>query len=372
MNHKYQKYIDKKSVHHQWDVQKKPQKNIFDFIIAIPCYDEYDYLFETLETINNQDQRLLQNALVSIVINNSDKEDQGIVDNNRKTLKKLLEYQCSYELVVVDAFSKDHALNEKDAGVGMARKISVDITLQWSHANSIVCFIDADTKLEENYLSTIHSSHIKNQWDAATVNFKHSRDEPKTLDYIDNYEKFLKETSTNLEKNNSPYSYVPLGSSMLCTQSGYISIGGMNKRRAAEDFYFLQELQKNVGVFQIPQILVHPSSRYLNRSYLGTSTRLKKCLDGELDINSLYYSSKAFNILSKWIDTALVGNEKSYLLILEESSQIDSNLPDLLIELNLKKAWEGIINAPSDTHFRQQFHRWFDAFKTLKLLKYYS
>ena len=61
MNHKYQKYIDKKSVHHQWDVQKKPQKKIFDFIIAIPCYDEYDYLFETLKTINNQDQQLLQN-----------------------------------------------------------------------------------------------------------------------------------------------------------------------------------------------------------------------------------------------------------------------------------------------------------------------
>ena len=73
-----------------------------------------------------------------------------------------------------------------------------------------------------------------------------------------------------------------------------------------------------------------------------------------------------YEVKEKWVSIDNIGDLE------EESSQIDSNLPDLLIELNLKKAWEGIINAPSDTHFRQQFHRWFDAFKTLKLLKYYS
>ena len=159
---------------------------------------------------------------------------------------------------------------------------------------------------------------------------------------------------------------------MLCTKGSYISSGGMNRRKAAEDFYFLQELQKTVGVFYIKDVLIYPSSRYLNRSYLGTSTRLKKCLDGELDINSLYYSSKSFKILSRWIDTALAAREKSYLLILEECYKIDSNLPELLIKLNFKKSWNGIINAPSYNHFEKQFHRWFDAFKTLKLLKYYS
>ena len=95
-------------------------------------------------------------------------------------------------------------------------------------------------------------------------------------------------------------------------------------------------------------------------------------MDGELDINSLYYSSKSFKILSGWINTALAAKEKSYLLILEECDKIDSNLPELLIKLNFKKAWNGIINAPSYNHFEKQFHRWFDAFKTLKLLKYYS
>ena len=372
MNHKYQKYLDKKSVHHKWDIQKLPQKKIFDFIITIPCYDEYEYLFKTLESINKQDRQLLQSTLVSIVINNSNIERKRIVNNNYKTFQKLLEAKYDYELIIIDAFSIDNALNEKDAGVGMARKISVDITLEWCHSNSIICFIDADTKLSKDYLFTVHSSYMKNKWKAATVNFKHSRDEPKTVELIDNYENFLKETSINLKNSGSPYSYIPLGSTMLCTQNGYTSVGGMNKRKAAEDFYFLQELQKTVEVFHINDTLIYPSSRYLNRSYLGTSTRLKKCLDGELDINSLYYSSKAFKILSKWIDTALATKEKSYLLLLGECDKINSDLPDLLIKLNLKKAWCGIINAPSYNHFEKQFHRWFDAFKTLKLLKYYS
>tara|TARA_Y100001970_G_scaffold291554_1_gene429123 strand:- start:1624 stop:2784 length:1161 start_codon:yes stop_codon:yes gene_type:complete len=372
MSHKYNKYLNKKSVHKLWESNSIPKKKIFDFIISIPCYDEYDYLFETLESINKQDSNLLKNTLVSLVINNSNKENQKIIDNNKKTFQKLLEYQSNYEFLIIDAFSKNNSIDEKDAGVGMARKISIDMTLQYSKSDSIICFIDADTKLSKKYLNTIYSSYIENQWEAATVDFKHLRDEPETVDYINNYEKFLKSTSINLKNSGSPYSYVPLGSTMICTKNAYIAVGGMNKRKAAEDFYFLQELQKTMGIFYIDDILVHPSSRYLNRSYLGTSTRLKQSLKGELNIDTLYYSKQSFNILSKWIASALNSNKTSYANILERCNKIDSKLSKVLISLNLEKAWDGITNAPTKEHFEKQFHRWFDAFKTLKLLKYYS
>ena len=372
MNHKYHKYLNKKSAHEKWAIQKDPKKESFDFIITIPCYDEYDYIFKTLESINEQDQSLLSRTLVSIVINNSDMENQQVIDTNHQTFQKLNASKYNYEMIVTDAFSRDNALIEKDAGVGMARKISVDIALPWSHAYSIICFIDADVELSKDYLSTIHSSYKKDKWEAATINFKHQRDEPKTVEFIDQYEEFLKKTAINLKASNSPYSYVPLGSTMICTRNGYITAGGMNKRKAAEDFYFLQELQKTAGIFYINDILIYPSSRFLNRSYLGTSTRLKQCLDGDLNIDSLNYSSKSFNILSEWINTGLGGQEKSYSVMLKECNRIDINLSEILINHNFEKAWKGIINAPSYSHFEKQFHRWFDAFKTLKLLKYYS
>ena len=125
MNHKHQKYLDKKSVHKQWSYQKNPIKKNFDFIITIPCYDEYNYLFKTLESIDEQDQNLLKKTLVSIVINNSESEDPIVIQNNLKTFKKLLKYESSYELIAIDAFSTNNAINKKNAGVGMARKISV-------------------------------------------------------------------------------------------------------------------------------------------------------------------------------------------------------------------------------------------------------
>ena len=46
MNHKYHKYLNKKSAHEKWTIQKGPKKESFDFIITIPCYDEYDYILK--------------------------------------------------------------------------------------------------------------------------------------------------------------------------------------------------------------------------------------------------------------------------------------------------------------------------------------
>ena len=58
--------------------------------------------------------------------------------------------------------------------------------------------------------------------------------------------------------------------------------------------------------------------------------------------------------------------------ILKKCKDIHPNLPVFLIKYNFSKAWNGIIAAPSGAHFVKQFHRWFDAFKTFKLLKIFS
>ena len=69
MNHKYKKYFDKKSAHHNWPKNGSYTNKTYDFIISIPCYDEYDYLFKTIKSIQNQNNELLKNTLISIVIN---------------------------------------------------------------------------------------------------------------------------------------------------------------------------------------------------------------------------------------------------------------------------------------------------------------
>ena len=372
INHKLNKYINNKLANKKWAPHKTLSNQHYDFIITIPCYDEYDYIFKTLDSINSQDKNILKNTLVSVTINNSIDEDKSIIVNNQKTYQKLLNNKYDFELIIIDAFSKNKSLKSKISGVGMARKISVDLMISYLNANSIICFIDADTIISEKYLSIIKASYNKDNWNAATVNFLHQNDESKTKKLIREYEKFLKVTSSNIRECGSPYSYVSLGSTMICTCSAYVSVGGMNKRAAGEDFYFLQELEKFCGVKQINDILVHPSSRYLNRLYMGTSMRLKKSLNGELDLSTLYFSESSFKILKKWIKLALSSDKKDYNALIKNINKIDSELLPFLDKINLKKAWDSIASAPSYNHFSKQFHRWFDALNIFKLLKFYT
>ena len=50
--------------------------------IIIPIYNELQYIYKTLESINLQKQSLLNNCLVVLVINNSKRSSQKIIQNN--------------------------------------------------------------------------------------------------------------------------------------------------------------------------------------------------------------------------------------------------------------------------------------------------
>jgi len=372
LNHKIQKYKSNKLADKKWSLNKTPHKPSYDIAITIPSYAEYDYLFKTLDSINNQDTDMLKNTLVSIVINNSNNEKQSVIDNNNKTYEKLLESTFQFECLIIDAFTSKKIINNKYAGVGMARKICVDSILEYLNEHSLICFLDADTTISKKYLSTIYESYISKKWNAATVNFNHQDDEPKTKELINTYENYLKETALNIKKSGSPYCYVSLGSTMICSYNAYIAVGGMNKKKASEDFYFLQELEKYCGVTQIKDILVHPSSRYISRLYLGTSRRLEKALKGELDLSSLYFSEKSYNILTQWISLALDSRSIDLVDVKNKITNIDKNLLKFLNDINLDNAWKAINDAPTNNHFIKQFHRWFDGLCVFKLLKFYT
>ena len=60
MNHKINKYVNNKLANKKWSPHKTPSNQHYDFIITIPCYDEYDYIFKTLNSINNQNKNILK------------------------------------------------------------------------------------------------------------------------------------------------------------------------------------------------------------------------------------------------------------------------------------------------------------------------
>ena len=193
MNHKISKYINTRLADKKWAPKNAPLKNKYDTLITIPCYNEYNYIFKTLDSVNKQIQQHLDKTLVSIVINNSTDEDTSVIENNRSTYEKLLNAEYNFDFIIIDAFSDGKAIETKFSGAGMARKISVDAMLSYLNEDSLVCFIDADTILSDKYLTSIKSYYSKSKCQAFTVNFAHQHDEPKTKLLIKEYENYLKE-----------------------------------------------------------------------------------------------------------------------------------------------------------------------------------
>ena len=349
-----------------------PQKKVYDFFIVIPAYCEELYIPFTLESINKQNLELLNTTLVVIVINNSKKEQQKIKNNNKRTFISISKKQFNFELIIIDCYSSKYAFSDKLAGVGLARKIGADLAIQYSHSSSILCYTDADAVLSNDYLKIIARYYDKYNCGCAIVNFRHQKHKDSIINKnIRKYEKFLFKTAEDLKNAESPYGYVSLGSCITCTSYAYISVGGMNKMKATEDFYFLQDLTKHFEHMHIiNHKIVYPSSRISTRVYLGTGYRMKQIIEGE-EIDGLYFSKQSFENLNQF----LLIIKKSYGLNINELLNKTNDITKLNSFLNregIHDVWGSLINNVDYKKFISQFHRWFDGLKTIKFLKYFS
>ena len=369
----FKKYIKKRSITGPWSIYPKPNKK-FDSTVVIPSCAESKYIPLTLSSLNKNKITHLKNTLVIVVVNNSIDSSQSIIHDNKVTFQLLETNDYDFTLCVVDASSSTLALDKKNAGVGLARKIGIDLSLPYLKSeDSIIFCTDADTIVDKNYLDTVKKYFKKNNSKAAVVGFKHIKPVIKEQEKaIRLYEEYLLITAKKIQSTGSPYGYVPLGSSMICTVNAYCSIGGMPRKRATEDFYFLQELAKFCKVHTIPKVLVYPSSRLNAKVYLGTAFRMKESEQG-FDLNSLFFHDRSFNLLSKWIAIGQASWKLDLFELKNKIKLINPILLDFLIKEGLDDVWYNINeNASSSIQFSNQFHRWFDGLKTIRLLKKFS
>ena len=367
------KYIKTRCITKPWRIHQK-YNNKFNYAIVIPSFSENNFLFKTLDSIEKNNPEILNKTIIIIVVNNSKKTKLNIKNNNYKTLKLLYEANYSYSIGIIDATSQGYELPSKYAGVGLARKIGIDLTIPLlKNEHSLIFSTDADTILSKDYLKTVIDHFNKNNIEAAVVGFKHQKAENKYLnEEILNYENFLIETANKIQSAGSPYGYVAMGSTMVCNLKSYIAVGGMPKRKAAEDFYFLQELAKYRSVHNINNILVYPSSRSVSRVHLGTGFRMEQVKRG-ININNLYFSDEAFKLLSFWIKKGTHSWKKDILDLLSLIEKKNKNLNTFLINEGINNIWLNLqSSSPTQKHFIKQFHRWFDGLKTIRLLKLFS
>jgi hypothetical protein len=173
-----------------------------------------------------------------------------------------------------------------------------------------------------------------------------------------------------LDFTGYPYPMFTVGSAFAVKAEAYVKRGGMNRRQAGEDFYFLQNLVQIGPVGEITGTTVHPSARLSDRVPFGTGPVLQKWMNGEEDLSKTY-NFQAFSDLKQFFNIKhrlFTISEKEYKKLLKELPApvtLFLKNDDFWIEISdLNK------NCSSLKTFQTRFYQKFNAFKILKFLNY--
>lgn len=346
-------------------------------IVMIPCLNEPE-IIRTLESLWNCDQPE-SCCEVIVVVNHSEKSSADVRHFNENTLQKLLSWKKLHDrnnLVLHPIFAPD--ISAKFAGAGMARKIGMDEAVRRFDAinrpEGVIISTDSDCVFSPNYLKRIETEFTGNKsCFAATLNFRHRIEEvsdPKQNQGIQLYENYLHYYKKAVDYTGFPDSIYTIGSAFAVRAAAYVKQGGMNRRQAGEDFYFLNKLTHLGKVTEIQDAFVYPSARVSDRVPFGTGAAMTKWMDDASDLN-LTYNFAAFHDLKILFDRI-----DSFFCVKSEKLQptLDS-LPETvqqyLRSLNFSaKLAELNQNSSSLVSFRKRFFQFFDAFVILRFLNF--
>ena len=349
------------------NIALEPSKDL-KIIVVIPSYNEKN-IQPTIDSLFLKQDDFSFNVEVIVLINNSKSEIEEIKEQNLLTLKTLQNLSETYSksnMHLIPVLIGD--LDAKHAGVGWARKLGMDIATQRFRTinfNGTIVGLDADTVVESNYLNSIYSFFSNNNFNAASIYFEHPITDSFSdvhLEQIKYYELHLRYYKNSLKYSNLPYSFHTIGSAFALTASAYARQGGMNRRKAGEDFYFINKLIKGEIFGEINDTIVMPSPRVSNRVPFGTGRAILEGLNTKKDL-SLTYDFQSFEVIHSWINR------------IETKDFKYENFPEILKaymgeEIWIKHHTTMLNNTNSHKSYLKLFYNIFDAFWMLKFIHY--
>jgi len=146
----------------------------------------------------------------------------------------------------------------------------------------------------------------------------------------------------------------------------YKQQGGMNKRKAGEDFYFLQKIFP-IGAFtELTDTTVNPSPRGSDRVPFGTGKAVQAHLAGN-KIST--YPLEAFLDLKMLFDGLPTTDRDEPLLRSDFGDGLPEALRTFLREQRFTEALAEIRdNTSTPAAFRTRFFRWFNGFQAMKFI----
>lgn len=390
-------YLARYAVGNPWELRTGRLDKI-DRVVVIPAFAEKALLFATLASLAANNATDLENSLVICVINNKASASAGEKEDNAQTLailNALIRRQPAEKLSdvgllrawfeeiadrplrlgYIDASSTGLEIPARVGGVGMARKIGMDMALRilanpGDHSRLILS-LDADTLVQSNYLSAIRSFYSSGKAKTCTVAYQHQiPPDDAGQKAICSYEIFLRYWVLGLHYARSPYAFQAIGSTIVTTADQYLAVRGMNRREAGEDFYFLNKLAKTAKIQHITETLVYPSARISRRVPFGTGAAVEKIVSGGGSAYRLY-NPRVFIILKEWIVLMEESFHLSEKQIMARAQEIDPGLASFLTGRGFLSVWPKMRrNCKDRKTYATQLHNWFDGFETLKLVNY--
>lgn len=363
------KYLEKQD--RQYFVAAPGNLTNFDMIVVIPCFNEpgIENTIQSLFACNNPGV----SVAIVVVVNNSINAHPKIEAQNKISLTTLaLLNQRSpgwISLYTIESMN----LPEKHAGVGWARKIGMDWAV--SHYNAtekpkgIIVSLDADTLVEINYLESILSFYKqKTNAIGATIYFEHPIDNSETGIAITWYELYMRYYKYAMAFAGFPHPIYTVGSCFTITAKAYVSQGGMNRRKAGEDFYFLHKMTQLGNLGEINNTIVHPSARVSDRVPFGTGHAMQQYFKGT-DEYKHTYPLEAFVILKDFFGQ--IGSYYRVKPTTYENLSENKTFIEFLQSINfIDELHELVANCSTIAIFEQRFFQIFNAFKILKWLNY--
>lgn len=354
-----------------------PDQNL-NIIIVIPCYDEPD-LITTLESLKNC---TLPTCTVEVIvhINCAENAPISVVKRNQKTLEitqKWMLKNSSNHLHFHLIYHDD--LPQKHAGVGLARKIGLDEAVfrleQVGQKNGVLVCFDADSKCEKNYFLAIEN-HFKSypKTPACSLHYEHpiEGNEFSAAIYkaIIDYELHLRYFINIQKYTRHPFAFQTVGSSMAVRSDIYQKQGGMNKRQAGEDFYFIQKFIQLGHFTELTTTKVIPSPRISHRVPFGTGRSITQQIanqEGKLTT----YNPLIFEDLKPFFEQIKVLYTLSNLEFKQFISQQKPPVQQFLKTLSFeKKVMEIQKNTTTLGKFTHRFFLWFNAFMVMKYVHF--
>lgn len=380
MNSLAENYLRKHSIC-QPQLFEKPDSEI-GIIIVIPCFNEPD-LISSLESLWHCYRPACFTEVI-VVINAPENSGLEIISQNEKTFSETQKWIENHREQSIRFFLiKNFSLPKKHAGVGLARKIGMDVAV--SRFSSIIktgsalkekiiaCF-DADSTCDKNYLVEIENHFSKNpDSPACSVYFEHPVDTTVKgfEDFsgsintgIIQYELFLRYYRQGLKYAGHPSAFHTIGSSMAVRADVYCEQGGMNKKKAGEDFYFLQKIIPLGNFTEINSTRVIPSPRPSDRVPFGTGRAITEYIKkNEKDMPA--YHPQTFEDLKIFCGSAprFYKNPVASEALKTCPASVNQFLSENYFEEQLREIRE---NSSSEKMFIKRFFRWFDGFLALK------